>query len=56
VQYHVLPTLLLAKVQRLERERAAQDARLEQQAGEIAALREMVLTMQRQMTTASAPR
>ncbi len=56
VQYHVLPTLLLAEVQRLERERAAQDARLEQQAGEIAALREMVLTMQRRMTTPGAPR
>jgi hypothetical protein len=57
VKYQVLPTLLLAEVQRLERERAAQDAKLERQAGEIAALREMVLTLQRQMATRTvAPR
>lgn len=49
VKYHVLPTLLLAEVQRLERERAAQDAKLEQQAGELAALRALVLSLQRQM-------
>lgn len=49
VKYHVLPTLLLAEVQRLERERSAQDAKLERQAGELAALRELVLSLQRQV-------
>ena len=42
VKYHVLPTLLLAEVQRLERERAAQSE-------EIAALRAIVADLQRQL-------
>ena len=51
VRYHLRPTLLLSEVQHLERERAAEETRLERQAEEIAALREMVLTQQRQVTT-----
>ncbi len=46
VKYHVLPSLLIAEVQRLERERAMitervalQEARLEKQNAELAALR-----------------
>lgn len=42
VRYHFLPTLLLAEVQRLERERTDQHRRLTQQAREIEELRAMV--------------
>jgi hypothetical protein len=55
VKYHVLPALLVAEVQRLEQERLAQRAivdehqrRLEQQAAELAALRALVDSMTRQ--------
>jgi hypothetical protein len=40
VRYHLLTPLLLAEVQRLEREREAQRAQLNEQAGQIAALRD----------------
>ncbi|MCC7243386.1 MAG: tail fiber domain-containing protein [Acidobacteria bacterium] len=40
VKYHVLPSLLLADVQRLERERIAQDQTLQRQREEMGALRE----------------
>jgi hypothetical protein len=42
VKYHVLPALLLAEVQRLERERAAQAIQLAAQAREIAELRALI--------------
>jgi hypothetical protein len=42
VRYHFLPTLLLAEVQRLERERADQQRRLSEQARELADLRALV--------------
>jgi len=42
VKYHVLPTLLLAEVQRLEREREALSRQLREQAEAIAELRRMV--------------
>lgn len=42
VRYHLLPPLLLAEVQRLERERAAQAARLESLERELAGLRTLV--------------
>jgi hypothetical protein len=51
VRYHLLTPLLLAEVQRLEREREAQRTQLNEQAGQIAALRELVLALQRQITT-----
>jgi hypothetical protein len=47
VKYHVLPTLLLAEVQRLERERASTTAQLEAQAAELADLRAMVVELRR---------
>lgn len=54
VKYHVLPTLLLAEVQRLERERARQDALLAAQAADLAALRDLVLTLERQVSARAA--
>lgn len=42
VKYHVLPGLLLAEVQRLERERTAQDATVAALRAEVAALRGLV--------------
>jgi hypothetical protein len=45
VRYHFLPPLLLAEVQRLERERANQERRLSEQEAEIAELRAIVIGM-----------
>jgi hypothetical protein len=42
VRYHLLPPLLLAEVQRLERDRAAQAERLASLERELAALRSLV--------------
>jgi hypothetical protein len=50
VMYHVLPSLLVAEVQRLERERAAQDARLSAQGREIDALRAELATLRHTVT------
>lgn len=46
VKYHVLPTLLLAEVQRLERERAALTAQVAAQAAALAELKALVSRMQ----------
>jgi hypothetical protein len=46
VKYHVLPSLLLAEVQRLERERASAEARATAQGDEIVRLRDALKTLQ----------
>jgi hypothetical protein len=63
VKYHVLPTLLLAEVQRLERERAAQQATLDQQtrtlddqSRQIAELKAIVDALQKELTSLSGRR
>lgn len=45
VRYQLLPPLLLAEVQRLERERQAQEARIAERARDLAALRALVQTL-----------
>lgn len=54
VKYHVLPTLLLAEVQRLEDERTRQDALLSAQAADLASLRALVEALQRQIAGSDA--
>jgi len=45
IKYHVLQPLLLAEIQRLERERRAQEDRIAEQTRELAALRALVQTL-----------
>jgi endosialidase-like protein len=49
VKYHVLPTLLLAEVQRLERERVSAMTKIDDQSRELAELKALVVTLQRQL-------
>jgi len=56
VKYHVLPSLLLADVQRLELERIAQDQTLQRQREEIGALREQLSALRAAVDTLTAIR
>lgn len=56
VKYHVLPTLLLAEVQRLERERAATAARLDAAVRELEAVRELVSSLKARLKPPAAGR